>query len=76
MLDICLLKQVINDSGYKKTFIAERIGISYQAFLNKIEGRTEFVATEIVKFCDLLQLDNQVRDKIFFTKKVDKTSTK
>lgn len=75
MLDICLLKQVINDSGYKKTFIAERIGISYQAFLNKIEGRTEFVATEIVKFCDLLQLNNQVRDKIFFAKKVDKTST-
>ena len=41
------LKKRIALSGYRIAFIAERLGISYQAFNNKVNNVTEFKASEI-----------------------------
>ena len=66
-----LLNQVISASGYKKTFVAKKIGLSYQGFLNKIYGKSEFLTSEVKCLCDLLGLTNEERDLIFFAGKVD-----
>lgn len=35
MTDTKMLRQYIKKSGYKRTFIANRIGLTYQGYLNK-----------------------------------------
>lgn len=65
-----LLKQKIDESGYKMQFIAEQIGVSYQALYNKIGNKTEFLASEIMKLSELLKLTDEERNAIFFVEKL------
>lgn len=64
------LKQKIDESGYKMQFVAKQIGVSNQAFYNKIGNKTEFLASEIMKLSKLLQLDDDERNAIFFVERV------
>lgn len=66
MTNTYLLKQAIENSGYKLVFIAKQTGISYQALLKKINNETEFKASEIAKLCELLKIDIQKQKAIFF----------
>lgn len=66
MTNTVLLRQKIDESGYKLHFIAKRIGITYQGFLKKINNETEFKATEIQVLCDLLKIDIREKEAIFF----------
>lgn len=66
-----LLRKKIDDSGYKLTFIAKQLGITYQGFLNKINNETEFKATEIQVLCELLNIDIQEKENIFFVLNVE-----
>ena len=43
-----LLREKIDQSGYKLRFIAKKIGITYQGLLNKINNRSEFRANEMI----------------------------
>lgn len=61
-----LLREKIDQSGYKLQFIAEKIGITYQGLLNKINNRSEFRASEIQVLYDLLSLTEDERVSIFF----------
>ena len=65
------LKRAISLSGYKLTFVAEQCGITYQAFLNKLNNDTEFKASEIQTLKTLLKLSNKERDRIFFAVNVE-----
>ena len=67
-----LLREKIEQSGYKLRFIAEKIGITYQGLLNKINGRSEFRANEIQALYDLLGLTEEERVAIFFAPRVGK----
>lgn len=71
MTNTDLLKEILSDSGYKLAYVANKLGITYQGFLNKINNESEFKASEIQTLKELLNLTNKERDKIFFTKKVD-----
>ncbi len=71
MTNTDLLKEILSDSGYKLAYVADKLGITYQGFLNKINNESEFKASEIQTLKELLNLTNKERDKIFFTKKVD-----
>lgn len=75
MTNEALLRSKIKKSGYKMQFIAESIGLTYQGFFNKLTGKYEFNAREIVNLCKLLNISSTERDRIFFAKQVDKTST-
>lgn len=75
MTDTVLLRRKIEESGYKLRFIAQRLGITYQCLLNKINNESEFKATEILSLCELLNINIQQKEAIFFTLNVDKTST-
>lgn len=66
MINVDELKKAIDDSGYKLTFIAKKLNLSYQGFLNKMQGKYEFTASEIKILCDLLQLTDEKRRIIFF----------
>ena len=71
MTDTKLLEEAIKKSGFRRRFISERLSISYQAFLNKVTGRSEFRASEISAMCALLSIDAEDRETIFFAKTVD-----
>lgn len=61
-----LLREKIKQSGYRISFIADKMGITYQAFLNKINNESEFKAREIQVLYDILKLSADERDAIFF----------
>ena len=58
------LNQIINESGYKRTFIAKALGISRQQLAAKIDNKYEFTAKEISALSAMLQIKN--KDEIFF----------
>ena len=60
-----LLQQKIKDSGLKIGFIAEKLGRSRQALSDKIQGKTEFLPSEIRILCELLHLSDDDRRLIF-----------
>lgn len=61
-----LLKQKMQESGYKLRYIAQRIGLSYQGMMNKVMNKHEFTAGEIQALCDILCIPSEERDLIFF----------
>lgn len=73
MTDTKRLKEILKNSGYKRRYVAQYVGISYQALLNKINNLTEFRVFEIVKLCELLKISDKDRDKIFFAMSVAET---
>ena len=65
------LEDLITKSGLKKTFIAESLGISRQAFLNKINNKSLFTSEEIDTLCKMLNVKSLTeKEKIFFAKGV------
>lgn len=76
MTNTKLLRECIDASGYKIRFIAEKCGITYQAFLNRMNGDIEFRVDEMRTLRDLLKLSMEDADAIFFASDVDEMSTK
>lgn len=76
MTNELMLREAIKKCGFKMQFVAKSVGLSYPGFLNKMTGRSEFNAPEIMKLCKLLNLERNEMDAIFFVEKVDETSTK
>lgn len=66
MTNTALLRSKIDRSGYKLRFIASKLGISYQGFLNKMNNITEFKAAEIQALKELLHLSIDEVCQIFF----------
>jgi plasmid maintenance system antidote protein VapI len=66
MTDTKLLAQAIDDSGLKKSFLAEKLGISRQSLTSLLNGQTEFKASQIHTLTALLGLSAERRDSIFF----------
>ncbi len=68
MIDTVLLKKTIKESGLKKEYIAEQLGISLSSFSNKINGRYPFKIPEMVRMEKVLNLDESTIKEIFFKK--------
>lgn len=71
MTDTKKLERLIENSGYKRSFLAAQIGISPYALLLKMNNKTEFKASEIEALCKLLDVDIPSRMDIFFAQTVD-----
>lgn len=67
MTDTVLLREKMDQSGYKLRFIAEKVGLTYQGLLNKLNNIREFKASEIKALSDLLNLTEAERTAIFFS---------
>lgn len=66
MTNTDLLKEAISKSGFKISYIAEKIGLTRVALTNKIYNRSEFKQSEIEALCNILGLKNKERNSIFF----------
>ena len=62
-----LLDRYIRDSGYKKSKLANALGITYAGFGKKCKGETEFKASEIQILCNMLGIEGGAeKDSVFF----------
>lgn len=66
MTDSAKLEALINASGYKKGYIAEKLGLSRAGLRNCITNKAEFKASQINKLSDMLNIDPAEREAIFF----------
>lgn len=66
MTDTAKLKQAIADSGLKKGYIAEQMGITRASLDNYINNRSEFRVSHIRSLSEILQLDPEQQMAIFF----------
>lgn len=64
-----MLKDFIDKSGLKVSFIAEYVGISRQSLWNKINNLSPFNQYEIDKMCDILKITSlKQKEAIFFAR--------
>lgn len=68
MTNTHLLEEYIKNSGYKKSYIINVLGISRYGFALKCKNSAEFKASEIEKLCTLLKISTKDRMAIFFAK--------
>lgn len=69
MTDTKLLEKRISDSGKKKGFLAEKVGLSRAGFRNCMTNRAEFTASQIDILCEELNIASlKDRFAIFFAK--------
>ena len=71
MVNTVLLREKIENSGYKLRYVAKKIGLTYPGFLNKVNNETEFKASEIHILKTLLRLTDEEMNNIFFAAKVE-----
>lgn len=71
MADVGLLKEKITDSGMTVKAIANKTGILRETLYNKMAGKSEFTASEIVSLTEVLRLSKDERDNIFLQKKLN-----
>lgn len=74
MTDRNLLESKVKESGYRIDFICQKLGITNQAWLNKLKNLSEFKQSEIVKLAELLSLQQDDINSIFFGLKHDSES--
>lgn len=69
MTDTELLEKKISDSGKKKGFLAEKVGLSRAGFRNCMINKAEFTASQIDILCEELNITSlKERFTIFFAK--------
>lgn len=67
MTNEMLLEEKIKASGKKKSFLAEKCGMSRMGFFNCIKNRATFNATQISILCDELNISSlKEKEAIFF----------
>lgn len=71
MTDSIELEYKLNKLKISKKRFAELLGISLQSLYNKLNNAVEFKASEIAKACEILNLNREERDQIFFAKDVE-----
>ena len=67
MINTTLLRQKIDESGYKLTYLAEKCGLTYYGLMKKVNNETEFKVSEIMILKELLNLTDEDVTDIFFT---------
>lgn len=76
MTNTKLLSDLIQKSGLKKVFIAEKIGMTPAGLHNCLKGKSEFKASQINILCDLLRIDDlELKEAIFFADHVASKAT-
>jgi DNA-binding Xre family transcriptional regulator len=67
MVDTQLLEETIKESGKKKTYLADKLGMSIQNLRLKINGDSDFRTNEVSILCQELGITRLTdKEKIFF----------
>ena len=75
MVNTQLLDEKMRESGYKVGFIVDKLGISRQAFDKKKKNERPFRGAEVYVLCDILNLSDDVKSRIFFADNVERQTT-
>lgn len=70
MADLQLLKEIIKASGVTMVALAKNSGIKRETLYNRLDGKGEFTAPEIVGLTKALRLSKTERESIFFANEV------
>ena len=65
------LKTIMEKRQIKRSYLAKKMGISYNTLTKKLNGQKEFSAIEINKIKNALELDEKLSANIFFNPKFD-----
>lgn len=65
------LKVLMEKKQIKRSYLAKKMGISYNTLTIKLNGQREFSAIEIAKIKCLLDLDDELSANIFFNPDFD-----
>ena len=68
MFNAELLKEKIADSGMTMVAVAKHANIGRVTLYNRLNGKGEFTASEIIGLTNALNLSKPDREKIFFSK--------
>ena len=69
MVDTLLLEGVISESGKKKSYLADKVGISVQNLRLKMNNKLVFNSNEVTVLCEELGITRLTdKEKIFFKK--------
>lgn len=71
MTNLEMLQSKINESGMTMVAIAEKSNINRATMYNRLNGVSEFTASEIVSLSNVLHLTKPERDKIFLSSNVN-----
>jgi len=67
MVNTEVLNKRIADSGLKRNYIADQLGISRYAFYLKTNGRNDFTTSEVKALCNVLGITKLTeKEDIFF----------
>ena len=66
MTNTTMLKEKIQQSGLKKSHVAKELGMSRQTFNAYLDGKAEFRVNHMNILCNLLKIDFEQREAIFF----------
>lgn len=73
MVNTPYLEKLIEDSGKKKSYLAEKCNCSVQSFRLKVLGKYDFTTSQVDALCSELNVTTPAEmKKIFFVKAVDK----
>lgn len=75
MTDFEMLKSKIDESGMTMTAIAQKCGMLRETLYNRLKGKGEFNASEIVALAEVLHMSKEERDTIFLGDKVTLNAT-
>lgn len=76
MTDWELLEKKIDESGLRRSFVYESVGISRSGWNHKKKSNGDFTQTQIVKLCDVLRITRlSEKEQIFFRQNVAKKGT-
>ena len=71
MANIQLLTEKIKESGMTMVSISKKSGILRETIYNRINGKGDFTASEIVALTKVLNLTKEERDTIFLNQKLN-----
>lgn len=64
-----LLEKKISESGKKKMYLAEKVGLSLAGFRNCVTNKAEFKASQIDILCEELNIKSlKEKEAVFFAK--------
>jgi len=66
-----LLVEKMEETGMTMTAIAKKAGMERTTLYNRLKGKGEFTASEIVRLSTVLRLNKPDRDKIFLSSSVN-----
>lgn len=67
MTNVTLLEEKIKASGKKKSYLAEKVGMSRASFRSYCQGKKEFRTNHVQILCEELNItDTKEKEAIFF----------